>query len=38
LIVFYDLRSREADRLLAGRYENMSGYRVAVKPFVLGVY
>jgi protein-S-isoprenylcysteine O-methyltransferase Ste14 len=38
LIVFYDLRSREEERLLAARYAGMSDYRVAVKRFVPGVY
>jgi hypothetical protein len=35
--VFYDLRSREEDRLLAARYPGASHDRAAVKRFVPGV-
>ncbi|HSS11117.1 MAG TPA: methyltransferase [Acidimicrobiales bacterium] len=38
LMVFYDLKAREEDRLLVERYSGGAGYRSAVNRFIPGVY
>ena len=38
LMVFYDLKSREEDKLLAARYPCAGDYRAAVKRFIPGIY